>query len=75
MENKKDDGGLVYPQSMERYGGITRRDALIDNLVVAMVNGVYSQESYENTYREYLIEKVPQLAVEIADGTIKESHK
>jgi len=87
-ENK--DGGFVYPRIIKEnpdrasqsgrepqefsYPGITRRNKLIDDLVVSLVQGDFLF-SKETTPEDHIINKYIPLAIRIADATIAESNK
>jgi len=88
----KNDGGLVYPGSrresigkevgfesrLVNYPGITRRNKLIDDLVVGMVAVIISEvditkdtaEDVQTAFNESI-----KQACKIADATIAESNK
>lgn len=78
---EKNDGGHVYPRE-RRYGqpaGITRRNKLIDDLVVGMVAGEYARpdEGAENPveFLSRMKKDFPRIACDIADAVIAESNK
>ena len=83
--SKKNDGGLVYPaqrlegiigelgKSIEHvdYPGITRRNKLIDDLVVGIAVGFIAKDRNIITLRENC-RKITNAAIEIADATTKD---
>jgi len=81
----KNDGGYVYPQEMrdlkktKPYNGITRRNKLIDDLVVEIVGEILNKanasfdEKIKNRITLGLAEEVVDAAILIADEVIKKT--
>ncbi len=87
MQKEHDDkvrsGGQVYPMSIayqdgvgihQGAAGITRRNKLIDDLVVGIATGFIAKDRSIFTLRENLL-NITNAAIEIADKTIAESNK
>lgn len=82
-DEKERSGGQVYPMSIayqdnvgihQGSAGITRRNKLIDDLVVGLASGFIAKDRSIFNLRENL-KNITNAAIEIADATITESNK